>query len=178
MVYIDNSNVIPKVPVKLAKVYPDSIVPEYQTCGAAGFDLHAYIPISRKETRLNEAHLSIVEDNHPITVFPGQRKLIGTGIRMAIPQGHEVQIRPRSGSAVKAGITVLNAPGTIDCDFRGELMVLIINHGDREFVVNHRDRIAQGVLQAVPQASFELVDELDDTERGAGGFGHTGTEGK
>jgi dUTP pyrophosphatase len=178
MVYIDNSSAIPKVPVKIAKVYPDSVVPAYQTAGAAGVDLSAYIPLSRLANRLNEGHISIIEDHHPITVFPGERKLIGTGLRMAIPEGYELQIRPRSGSAFKVGITVLNAPGTIDADYRGEIKVLLINHGDREFVVNHRDRIAQGVLQAVPQASFELVDELDDTERGAGGFGHTGTEGK
>jgi dUTP pyrophosphatase len=178
MVYHDNTELFPKVPVKLAKVYPDSIVPDYQTSGAAGFDLHAYIPLSRLANRLNDAHLSIVEDHHPIVVYPGQRKLIGTGIRMAIPKGHEVQIRPRSGSAVKGGITVLNAPGTIDCDFRGEIMVLIVNHGDREFIVNHGDRIAQGVLAVVPQASFEVVDVLDETDRGEGGFGHTGTEAK
>jgi dUTP pyrophosphatase len=173
MVYIDNSNVIPKVPVKLAKVYPDSIVPEYQTSGAAGFDLHAYIPLSQLAHRLNEGHISIIEDNHPITVFPGERKLIKTGIRMAIPFGYQLEVRPRSGLALKQGITVLNSPGTVDHGYLDEIGVIIINHGEREFVINHRDRIAQAVLMPAPQAEFELVDELDGYNRG-GGFGSSG----
>jgi dUTP pyrophosphatase len=178
MVYYDNSNVLPKVPVKLAKVHADAIVPKYATDLAAGFDLHAYLPLSRSAERLNPGHIAITEDNHPVIVYPGQRRLIDTGLRMQIPAGYELQIRPRSGNASNSGITVLNTPGTIDADYRGEIKVLLINHGEREFVINHGDRIAQGILSQIPQASFEVVGTLDDTERGEGGFGHTGTEAK
>jgi dUTP pyrophosphatase len=176
MVYYDNSNVNPKVPVKLAKVYSDAFTPKYATELAVGFDLLAYLPLSRMANRLNDAHISIIEDHHPVTIYPGQRMLIGTGLRMQIPAGMSLDIRPRSGLANKHGITVLNAPGTCDADYTGEVKVLLINHGEREFTINHGDRIAQAVLTYAPQASFEVVDELDTTERGAGGFGHTGVK--
>jgi dUTP pyrophosphatase len=178
MVYYDNTNLFAKLPVKLAKAYPDAIVPQYQTPLSAGVDLHAYLPLTREERRINPGHVEIIEAHHPIVIYPGQRKLIETGLKMAIPQGYELQIRPRSGNAYKNGITVLNSPGTIDSDYRGQIGVLIINHGEREFVVKHGDRIAQGVFVAIPQAAFEIVDKLDETERGEGAYGHTGTEAK
>ena len=105
-----------------------------------------------------------------------QRTLVPTGLYMALPAGTEAQIRPRSGLALKHGITVLNSPGTIDADYRGELMVLLINFSDTDFVINDGERIAQMVIAQHLQASFIEVSELDDTERGAGGYGHTGVK--
>ncbi len=105
-----------------------------------------------------------------------ERRLVPTGLHIALPQGFEAQIRPRSGLALKHGITVLNTPGTIDADYRGELMVLLINFSDTDFVINDGERIAQMVVARHEQIEFQLVDELDDTERGAGGYGHTGVK--
>jgi dUTP pyrophosphatase len=122
---------------------------------AAGFDLRAAV-----ET--------------PTTLAPGSRALVPTGICMAIPAGHEAQIRPRSGLAAKHGVTLLNSPGTIDSDYRGEIAVLLINHGDAPFVVNRGDRIAQLVIAAVAPAELVEVGTLDETERGEGGFGSSG----
>ena len=109
-----------------------------------------------------------------IKIQPGARALIPTGLALEIPIGFEVQVRPRSGLAYKHGVTVLNAPGTVDSDYRGELGVLLINHGDVPFLVSRGERIAQLVVAEVVQASFEQVDELSATQRGTGGFGHTG----
>lgn len=162
-----------KVSIKVAKAYPDAIVPKYAHQLDAGFDLHAYIPLSRKDSRLNEGRVDITEDHHPITIEPGKRQLIGTGIRYQLPEGYEMQVRPRSGLALKKGISVLNSPGTVDGGFLDEVKVIVINHGDQPFVINHGDRIAQGVLAEVPEADFVLVDELDGYNRG-GGFGHSG----
>ena len=139
--------------IAIKKLDPNALIPAYQTEEAAGFDLHA------------------VEDHE---ISPGQRTLVKTGLAMALEPGYELQIRPRSGLAFKHGITVLNAPGTVDSDYRGEIMVLLINHGEESFMIKKGERIAQGVVQAVIQASFETVEELPDTERGAGGFGSTG----
>ena len=105
-----------------------------------------------------------------------ERRLVPTGLHIALPQGFEAQIRPRSGLALKHGITVLNTPGTIDADYRGELMVLLINFSDTDFVINDGERIAQMVVARHEQIEFQLVDELDDTERGVGGYGHTGVK--
>lgn len=135
-------------------------LPSYATLGAAGADLHA-------DT-----------GGETITLAPGARALIGTGLSMAIPQGYEMQIRPRSGLALKHGLTLANAPGTIDSDYRGPLGVILINHGDRPFDVTHGMRIAQAVVAPVVQARFEMTDELNRTERGAGGFGSTGLGGR
>jgi dUTP pyrophosphatase len=110
-----------------------------------------------------------------VTLKPGERKLIPTGISVAIPEGFEGQIRPRSGLAIQQGIGVVNGPGTIDADYRGEVGVLLINFGDSPFAIRHGDRIAQMVISRVFRAVFEEVDELPPTERQAGGFGHTGT---
>lgn len=139
--------------IAIKKLHPDAHIPAYQSHEAAGFDLHS------------------VEDHE---ISPGQRTLIKTGLSMALEPGYELQIRPRSGLAFKHGITVLNTPGTVDSDYRGEVMVLLINHGDEAFMIKKGERIAQGVVQAVIQAAFEEVDDLSETARGAGGFGSTG----
>ena len=111
-----------------------------------------------------------------MTLEPFERKLIPTGLKLAIPQGYEGQVRPRSGLALKHGITTLNSPGTIDSDYRGEVKVLLVNLGSAPVVINSGDRIAQLVIAPVVQAELEEVDELDDTSRGDGGFGHTGVK--
>jgi dUTP pyrophosphatase len=130
-------------------------LPKYQTAGSAGFDLCAAIA-------------------EPITIAPGSRHLIKTGFAMAIPPGYEGQVRPRSGLALKHGISIVNSPGTIDSDYRGEVAIVLINHGSEPFEVKPLSRIAQMVIARVELPSIELVDELDDTERGAGGYGSTG----
>lgn len=130
-------------------------LPEYATPQSAGMDLRANISES-------------------VTLNPLERRLIPTGLHIALPVGYEAQIRPRSGLALKHGITVLNSPGTIDADYRGELMTLLINLSQEPFVINPGERIAQMVVARHEQVDFVLVDELDDTERGAGGYGHTG----
>ena len=137
----------------IKKLSPLAEIPNYQTEEAAGFDLHS------------------IED---IILKPNERKLIGTGLAFEIPKGYEIQIRPRSGLAYKHGISVLNSPGTIDSDYRGEIKVLLINHSDTDFEIKIGERIAQGVIQEVIQAKFEEVEELNKTARGAGGFGSTG----
>lgn len=112
----------------------------------------------------------------PVTLHPMERRLIGTGIYMALPPGFEAQVRPRSGLALKHGITVLNTPGTIDADYRGEIKVLLVNLSNELFVINEGERIAQMVVAKHEQADFTLVSELDETERGDGGYGHTGVK--
>jgi len=139
--------------LKIKKLNPEAIIPAYQTKEAAGFDLHS------------------IEN---VILKPGERKLIGTGLAFEIEYGYEVQIRPRSGLAYKHGITVLNSPGTIDSDYRGEIKVLLINHSDEEFEIKKGDRIAQAVVAPVIQAEIVEVEELSSTERGEGGFGSTG----
>ncbi len=130
-------------------------LPEYKTKGAAGVDLKANI-------------------EEEIVLKPLERKLIPTGLYVEIPEGYEGQVRPRSGLAIKHGVTVLNAPGTIDSDYRGEICVILINLGNEDFVINPGDRIAQFILNKYECIDFELIDKLSDTERGEGGFGHTG----
>lgn len=130
-------------------------LPEYKTPQSAGMDLRANI-------------------DEAVTLEPLHRRLVKTGLFIALPEGYEAQIRPRSGLALKHGITVLNTPGTVDADYRGEIMVLLINLSNISFIINPGDRIAQMVIARHEQAEFTLVDELDDTERGEGGMGHTG----
>ena len=132
-------------------------LPEYATEQSAGMDLRANI-------------------DSPITLRPLERRLIPTGLHIALPAGYEAQVRPRSGLALKKGITVLNSPGTIDADYRGEIMVLLSSLSNDDFVVNDGDRIAQMVIAAHEQGQFETVRELDTTERGEGGYGHTGVK--
>ena len=131
-------------------------MPAYESAGAAGADLRANLP------------------EGPVTLAPGARALISTGLHMAIPQGFEVQIRPRSGLALKHGITLINGPGTIDSDYRGIVGVIMGNMGQEAFTVEQGMRIAQMVVAPVVQAGFDLADSLDETPRGAGGFGSTG----
>ena len=131
--------------------------PTYETSLSAGMDLRAYV-------------------EGPITLSPGERKLIKTGLHIELPEGYEAQVRPRSGLAFKKGITVLNSPGTIDADYRGEIKVILINHGDEPFVIEHEMRIAQMVVAKYQRIEFKLVKELTGSGRGSGGFGSTGTQ--
>ena len=130
-------------------------LPAYETANSAGMDLRANL-------------------DAPITLQPMERRLIPTGLFMALPEGYEAQVRPRSGLAIKRGITVLNSPGTIDADYRGEVCVVLINLSAEPFVINDGERIAQMVVAQCQQAEWLTVDVLDETERGTGGFGHTG----
>lgn len=130
-------------------------LPQYATAGSAGMDLRADI-------------------DKPIVLKPLDRKLIPTGLKIALPVGYEAQIRPRSGLAIKYGVTVLNSPGTIDADYRGEVCVILVNLSNVDFVVNPSERIAQMVVAKHEQVDFQIVETLDETERGDGGFGHTG----
>lgn len=132
-------------------------LPEYATTQSAGMDLRANIDES-------------------IVLHPMERRLVPTGLFMALPVGYEAQIRPRSGLALKHGITVLNTPGTIDADYRGEIMVLLINFSQNDFVINDGERIAQMIIAKHENAEFIEVETLDDTERGTGGYGHTGVK--
>ena len=132
-------------------------LPAYATAQSAGMDLRANI-------------------DAPITLRPMERQLIPTGLHIALPEGFEAQVRPRSGLALKHGITVLNTPGTIDADYRGELKVLLVNFSNTDFVINAGERVAQMVIARYEKVDFEQVIELDDTERGAGGYGHTGVK--
>lgn len=132
-------------------------LPTYATAQSAGMDLRANI-------------------DSPITLKPMERRLVPTGLYISLPQGYEAQVRPRSGLALKHGITVLNTPGTIDADYRGEIMVLLINFSTEDFIINNGERIAQMVIARHEQATFIEVDILDETERGAGGYGHTGVK--
>ena len=139
----------------MSKLRPTAVLPAYGTTAAAGLDLTADLAA-------------------PISIPPGGRAGIGTGLAMALPVGFEAQIRPRSGFARDAGVTVLNAPGTIDADYRGEIIVLLINHGDAAVEIRSGMRIAQMVIAPVAQAQIQLVEALSATERGTGGFGSTG----
>lgn len=144
------------VPVK--RLRESAIVPGYQTDGASGFDLHA-------------------DNDMPLVLTPGMKAMVPTGLAVAVPEGFELQVRPRSGLAAKHGITVLNTPGTVDSDYRGEMKVIIANLGNEPFTIHHGERIAQGVICPVVKAQFVETETLDETERGAGGFGSTGTHG-
>ena len=132
-------------------------LPQYQTSSSAGMDLRADL-------------------NQPVSIKPLERKLVGTGLYIELPMGFEAQIRPRSGLAFKHGLTVLNSPGTIDADYRGEIKVLLINLSDTEFVVNDGERIAQMVVAKHETVGWEITEELTDTARGTGGYGSTGVK--
>ena len=132
-------------------------LPAYETAHAAGMDLRAALP-----------------ENEPVTLAPGARHMTPTGLTIALPEGYEAQVRPRSGLAAKHGITCLNSPGTVDADYRGELKVILINLGQEPFVIKRGERIAQMVIAPVTQATWETVETLADSVRGAGGFGSTG----
>ncbi len=136
---------------------PSVPLPSYESAGAAGADVRANLP-----------------EGGAITLQPGERALVPTGLRIEIPQGFEVQVRPRSGLALKHGITLLNTPGTIDSDYRGPLGVIVINAGQDPFEITHGERIAQLVVAPVVQATFDFAEVLTETDRGADGFGSTG----
>ena len=143
------------VKILIKKLNSKVKLPSYKTDGSSGMDLMAFL-------------------NKPISILPKKSELIPTGLSIAIPNNTEVQIRPRSGLAVKNNISVLNTPGTIDSDYRGELKVILYNHGNKEFIVKNEDRIAQMILMPIIKASLEEVDNLPETIRGEGGFGSTG----
>lgn len=132
-------------------------LPSYSTPLSAGMDIRANL-------------------DEPITLQPGERRLIPTGLFIALPEGYEAQIRPRSGLAIKKGITVLNSPGTIDADYRGEIGIIIINHSDEAFVIEDGERVGQMVVARYNRVEWNETDSLDETERGAGGFGHSGVK--
>ncbi len=151
-------------------------LPRYETPESAGCDLRAELNLINEKLLFNaEAFYSLANVVTELIIYPGGRALIPTGIKMALPAGFEAQVRPRSGLALKYGITVLNTPGTIDADYRGDVGVVLVNHGTEPFIVNQGDRIAQLVISQITQAQFVPVDELNETNRGDGGFGHTGT---
>ncbi len=143
------------VKILIKKLNSKVKIPSYKTDGSSGMDLMAFI-------------------DKPVTILPQKSELIPTGLSIAIPNNTEVQIRPRSGLAVKNNISVLNTPGTVDSDYRGEIKVILYNHGNKEFIVNNEDRIAQMVLVPLIKANFEEVENLPETIRGEGGFGSTG----
>ena len=144
------------IKIQIKKLSDSVSIPRYETSGSSGMDIAAHI-------------------DKNIIINPGEKAFISTGFSIAIPKGYEVQIRPRSGLAAKKNITVLNTPGTIDADYRGEIKVILINHGKEKFVIENGERIAQMVVSPVIQVNFEEVKKLSDTERGSGGFGSTGT---
>ncbi|MGP1455235.1 MAG: dUTP diphosphatase [Treponema sp.] len=138
-----------------SKMQEGAFIPEYQTEGASGADLRAYL-------------------TNPVVLKPMERRLIPTGLALAVPEGYELQVRPRSGLALRMGITVLNAPGTVDSDYRGELQVLLVNFGTEQVTIHHGDRIAQAVVAPVVRVTFIPTDTLSVTERGINGYGSTG----
>jgi dUTP pyrophosphatase len=157
----------------------DNELPKYETLGAAGMDLRAWLPNGTVPHRFKGENFEICIDEDGercVVINPGGRILVPTGLHVAIPEGHEIQIRPRSGLALKNGITCLNTPGTIDEDYRGDVGVILINHGTTKFEVRSGDRIAQMVLTTYAKGEFEIVDELPSTDRGEGGFNSTGTK--
>ena len=143
------------VKVLIKKLDPAAQIPSYKTEGASGMDLMAFI-------------------NEPIELKPKSSCLVPTGLSVAFSNDYEIQIRPRSGLAAKKNISVLNTPGTIDSDYRGEIKIILFNHGDKEFIINNKDRIAQMILTPVHKMNLEEVDNLPDSIRGKGGFGSTG----
>ena len=145
------------IEVKITRCRAGARLPRYMTAAAAGMDLY-------------------VKLDNDVTLTPGERVLVPTGIAIALPEGYEAQVRPRSGLAVKYGVTLLNTPGTIDADYRGEISVILINHGAEDFIIKDGERIAQMIIAPVSRCQLQLADNLDETERGSGGFGHTGVQ--
>ena len=146
-----------QVMIKVKIISDSGIYPEYETEGSAGMDIRAYI-------------------DEPVIIKPGERKLIPTGLRIQLPAGYEAQIRARSGLAIRNGITLINAIGTIDSDYRGEIKVGLVNLSDEDHVIENGDRLAQMVIAEYKRAVLEPAEDLEETERGSGGFGHTGTK--
>lgn len=152
----------------------DNELPKYETVESAGCDLRAELSLINDKFLFNSEIIYNLDNTiSHIKIYPGGRALIPTGLKMALPIDYEAQVRPRSGLALKYGLTVLNTPGTIDSDYRGDVGVVLINHGCDPFDVHQGDRIAQLIINKIEQVEFEVVNELDDTARGAGGFGST-----
>lgn len=150
-------------PIKIYRQEPEVQLPTRGTAHAAGFDVRAWLPPEQRAAGL--------------WLAPGERTLVPTGLRFELPMGWEMQIRPRSGLALKHGVTLVNTPGTLDADYRGELKIIIINHGTEDFHLTHQSRMAQLVFQKLPEVSFQevfRVSDLEESHRGEGGFGHTG----
>lgn len=148
-------------------------LPVYETIDSAGCDLRAELSLFNKNHMYNTSY-NIHNGIYSVTLAPGGRALIPTGLKIALPTGYEARIQPRSGLALKHGITVLNSPGCIDADYRGDIGIILINHGDKSFEIKQGDRIAQMIISKVEQADFNIVDELNETYRGFDGFGSTG----
>ena len=146
-----------EIKVEITRCRSGACLPRYMTEAAAGMDLYARL-------------------DSDVILPPGERVMVATGIAIALPLGYEAQIRPRSGLAAKHGVTLLNTPGTIDADYRGEISVILINHGSDEFVVKDGERVAQMIIAPVSRCRWNLVESLDETSRGSGGFGHTGVK--
>ena len=144
-----------EIAVKISRLRPEARLPCYMTAAAAGMDLY----------------VTLDED---VILAAGKQVMVPTGIAIALPPGFEAQVRPRSGLAAKYGVTLVNTPGTIDADYRGEISVILINHGPEDFVIKDGERIAQMIVAPVSRCQWNLVDKLDETDRGSGGFGHTG----
>ena len=143
------------VEVKITRCRSEARLPRYMTEQAAGMDLYAVL-------------------DGDVVLPPGRRVMVPTGIAIALPSGYEAQVRPRSGLAVKHGVTLVNSPGTIDADYRGEISVIIINHGETNFIISDGERIAQIIVAPVSRCRWNLVENLEESQRGSGGFGHTG----
>jgi dUTP pyrophosphatase len=143
--------------VQVKRLTPTAVIPAYQSEGAAGFDFHADLG-----------------KDPAVLINPGQTVLVATGLAFAVPKGYEMQVRARSSMALKKGLTVQNSPGTVDSDYRGEVHVMLHNNSGKLQMVNHGDRIGQGLIKEVPPVEFEEVDTLDETARGSGGYGSTG----
>jgi len=152
-----NENTHPVVRIVRLPHAKDLPLPSYETDHAAGMDVRAAL-------------------DERVTIWPGNRALVPTGLKIELPVGYEAQIRPRSGLAIRDGITLVNSPGTIDADYRGEVKVIMINHGDQEFHINHGDRIAQMIIAPVTRVQMQAAEELNESERGEGGFGSTGVK--
>lgn len=144
-----------EIEVKIIRCRPQARLPRYMTEHAAGMDLYAAL-------------------DSDVVLAPGQRVMVPTGIAIALPAGYESQVRPRSGLAVKHGVTLVNSPGTIDADYRGEISVIIINHGEADFIISDGERVAQMIIAPVSRCRWNMVENLEVSERGSGGFGHTG----
>ncbi len=144
-----------EIAVKISRLRPEARLPCYMTAAAAGMDLYVTL-------------------DEEVILAAGKQVMVPTGIAIALPPGFEAQVRPRSGLAAKYGVTLVNTPGTIDADYRGEISVILINHGSEDFVIKDGERIAQMIVAPVSRCQWNLVDKLDETDRGSGGFGHTG----
>jgi dUTP pyrophosphatase len=151
--------------VQIQKIYEDVTIPQYAKAGDAGMDVRAYLTDKKEYTY-----------NPDTPIHAGATVIVPTGLKVAIPEGYEIQVRPRSGLAIKKGLTVLNAPGTIDSGYRGEIGVILHNTSSEMVIIEHGERIAQLVLSQVPSIEWEEVEELSSTDRGEGGFGSTGKQ--